>query len=273
MMCALAFAGKQTRQWVYDRTDKEGIRFGDALEAIGYIGDAPLGKPLDSYFELHIEQGPQLWETGTKVGIVAGGFPSRGWRVHVHGQNAHAGPTPMAQRSNAIMGASYLSVAVNDIGWRFDPEAGKAGVIRLAPEPNIGGIIPAFAEMLVDMRHPTPAGVTAMAEAFEAAIPRAARDSRTRIEIQESWGFGEFSFDGDLIEHLRAAAGQLGYPTMDLHSQAGHDAYHIADVAPTAMIFTPCDEGLTHTFRESTRLEDQVPGVEVLLNAVAARAA
>lgn len=106
MMASAVFAGVQTLDWLYDRRDDDGVRLVDALDAIGYRGDAEVGKPVDSYFELHIEQGPELHETGTTVGIVTGGYASHGATVRFHGETAHTGPTPMAKRRNALVAAA-----------------------------------------------------------------------------------------------------------------------------------------------------------------------
>ena len=109
---------------------------------------------IDSYFELHIEQGPKLEANGLKVGIVTGGYPSRGMRIIVRGENAHVGPTPMERRSNALVGAALVAAAVNDIGWQHASADGKTTAARLDLEPNLPGIISHFAQLYIDFRHP-----------------------------------------------------------------------------------------------------------------------
>jgi N-carbamoyl-L-amino-acid hydrolase len=272
MLCSLVFAGQASVEWVYERQDREGRRFRDELERIGYRGIAPVHRPIDSYFELHIEQGPILDANGLKVGIVTGGYPTRGMRILVRGENAHVGPTPMERRSNALVGAALVAAAVNDIGWQNAGADGKTTAARLDLEPNLPGIISHFAQLYIDFRHPDTASLLAMEEGIRKAIVRCAENSRTNIEIAETWGFGGLEFDPDLVELLSSTAKRLGITTMDLKSQAGHDAYNVAAVAPACMIFTPCDEGVSHNVRENTRLEDQLPGINVLLNAAVARA-
>ena len=99
--------GQQTRAWIYDRQDKDGIRFKDALDAIGYCGDGPVGgRAIDSYFELHIEQGPKLDAAGLPLGIVTGGYKMHGMRVSVRGETVPRRPTPMSLRRNALVGAA-----------------------------------------------------------------------------------------------------------------------------------------------------------------------
>jgi N-carbamoyl-L-amino-acid hydrolase len=272
MLCSLAFAGKASVEWVYDRQDREGCRFGEELERIGSRGIAPVLRPIDSYFELHIEQGPKLDASGLKVGVVTGGYPSRGMRINIRGENAHVGPTPMEGRSNALVGAALVAAAINDIGWENAKADGKTTAARLDLEPNLPGIISHFAQLYIDFRHPEMDGLLAMEEEVRKAIVRCAERSRTNIEIAETWGFGGLEFDPDLVALLRATAQRLGITTMDLKSQAGHDAYNVGAVAPACMIFTPCDGGISHNVRENTRLDDQLPGIKLLANAVVERA-
>src|SRR6266478_1993297 len=126
MLASLAFSGERSVEWVYDRRDRDGIRFEDALARIGYCGQAPVGgRTFDSYFELHIEQGPKLDVADIPVGVVTGGYETVGMRISVRGETAHVGPTPMDRRRNALVGAAYAAVAIDDIGWRYALEDGK----------------------------------------------------------------------------------------------------------------------------------------------------
>lgn len=273
MLCSLAWSGQQTPEWVEGRVDRDGIRFSDALDAIGYRGPEPVGgRAIDAYFELHIEQGPALDAAGVPVGIVTGGYPSCGMRIAVDGETAHTGPTPMAERRNALVGAAMVAVAVNEIGWAHADTDAKATAARLDLVPNLPGTLSEYAELFIDMRAPALETLEAMKAALRAALPDCATRSRTAIRIAEEWGFGVFSFDPGLIGLLRDTAGRLGVPTLDLRSQAGHDAYHVARVAPACMIFTPCRGGITHNEAEDIALDATLPGVTVLLHAVLARA-
>jgi N-carbamoyl-L-amino-acid hydrolase len=273
MNCSLAFSGQQTVDWVYDRRDKDGVRFKDALDAIGYCGDAPVGgRVIDSYFELHIEQGPKLDAAGIPLGIVTGGFKMHGMRIAVRGETSHVGPTPMSLRRNALVGAAYLAVAVDDIGWRYTPEEGKTTAARLDLSPNLPGILSDEATLYVDFRHPSSARLADMDREVEAAVAESARRSRTRIEIAERWGFGGLDFHPDLVKLVRETAQKLGVPSMDIRSEAGHDAYHMTKICPTTMLFTPCRGGISHNEKEDIDLDMTVPAINVLLHAVLARA-
>jgi len=273
MASAGAFAGVYTEGFVATRSDDDGLLQGEELERIGYRGSAPVGgRRLDAYFELHIEQGPILDAEGIPVGIVTGGYKSFGAHVDVRGETAHAGPTPMEKRRDALVGAARVVTAVNDIGWKHADSLGKTTVTRLVAWPNKPGIISEWAQFSLDCRHPDPDTAQEMWAEIEAAIPAAAEKANVEMEITTRWEFGNERFDPDLIALLRAAAGDLGVATRDLLSQAGHDAYHISKCAPTAMIFSPCIGGITHNEAEDIDLKMTEPAVNVLMHAVLARA-
>jgi N-carbamoyl-L-amino-acid hydrolase len=273
MMCSLAFSGAATVDWANDRLDKEGRRFGDELARIGYAGAAAVGgRKLDSYFELHIEQGPKLDAAGIKIGVVTGGFPTRGMRIEITGETAHVGPTAMARRHNALVAASHVAVAIDEIGWRYAHAEAKTTAARLDLWPNLPGIISERATLFCDLRHPEPKELDKMVAELETALPDCARRGRCAVAIGERWGFGVMDFDAGLIGLIRQAAAELGHATMDIKSEAGHDSYNIATICPAAMIFTPCKDGISHNEAEDTTLQDTMPGANVLLHAVLARA-
>ena len=273
MLASLVFAGKEKPEWALDRQDKAGLRLGDELTRIGYAGTDPVGgRKVDAYFELHIEQGPRLDQAKVPVGIVVGGFPTAGMRIAVRGETAHVGPTPMERRRNALVGAAHVAVAIDEIGWRYAADEGKTTAARLDLWPNLPGIISEEAMLFCDMRHPERAGLERMLAEVAVALPDCARRGRCTVEIAERWGFGGLAFDTELIGLLRDSAKAHGFATLDLKSEAGHDAYNMAAVCPTAMIFTPCKDGISHNEAEDMTLADAIPGATVLLDAVLARA-
>jgi beta-ureidopropionase / N-carbamoyl-L-amino-acid hydrolase len=273
MLSSLVFAGKETPHWARSRTDKDGKTLGAELERIGYAGSAPVGgRAIDAYFELHIEQGPRLDAAGVPVGIVVGGFPTRGMRIEITGETAHVGPTAMDRRHNALVGAAHVAVAVDDIGWRYAAGEGKTTAARLDLWPNLPGIISERASLFCDMRHPDAAELERMVAELETALPDCARRGRCSVEIAERWGFGGMVFDPEMIGLLRKSAAERGYATLDLKSEAGHDAYNMAAICPTAMIFSPCTGGITHNEAEDMTKADALAASNVLLDAVLARA-
>lgn len=273
MVASGAFAGVFDVDWVHALRDDDGFGFRAELERIGYLGkEAVGGRGIDAYFELHIEQGPILDRETIPVGIVVGGYATRGMHVDVIGETAHAGPTPMDRRKNALVGASMLAVAVNDVGWKYHETEGKATVARMIAWPNKAGILSEYAQLTCDVRHADRAVADQMIADVKAAIPDCARRGNVEMRIASEWQFGSERFDPGCVRLIREAAQALGVPHRDMLSQAGHDAYYISRVAPTAMIFTPCRDGISHNEAEHAELDETTPGVNVLLHAVLARA-
>lgn len=273
MTASGCFAGAYDVDWVHTRQDDDGITFGEALRSIGYLGDAtPGGRDIDSYFELHIEQGPILDAGNVQVGVVTHGYCSHGFLVEFHGETAHTGPWPMERRRNALIAAARLLVAVDDIGWDFAETGGKGTGARLVAWPNKAGILSDWAQAVCDVRHDDPAIAEIMASRVEAAIDAAAARTGCAATTLDRWDWGGKIFDDALVAEIRRTASHLGYSHRDLPSQAGHDAYFLARICPTAMIFTPCRGGITHNNNEDAGRADLEPGLNVLLHSVVARA-
>lgn len=273
MVASGAFAGVFDVDWVLGLRDDEGKTFGGELERIGYAGKTAVGgRALDAYFELHIEQGPILEREAVPVGVVVGGYAVRGMHVDVHGETAHAGPTPMDRRRNALVGAAMLAVAVNDVGWKYHPTEGKATVPRLVAWPNKAGILCEYAQLTCDVRHAEAEVADRMWAEVKAAMPECARRANVEMRVAGEWQFGSERFDPGCIRLVREAADRLGVRHRDILSQAGHDAYYVSRIAPTALIFTPCRDGISHNEAEHAERDDTVPGVNVLLHAVLERA-
>ena len=244
------------------------------LERIGYNGKTAVGgRGIDAYFELHIEQGPILDREAVPVGIVVGGYATRGMHVDVLGETAHAGPTPMDRRRNALVGAAMLAVAVNDVGWKYHATEGKATVARLVAWPNKAGILSEYAQLTCDVRHAERAVAEQMIGGGEGRHPRVRAARQRRDAHRRRVAVRQRALRPRLRPaHPRGRASGSASPHRDILSQAGHDAYYISRIAPTAMIFTPCRDGISHNEAEHAELDYTVPGVNVLLHAVLARA-
>ena len=273
MVASGCFAGEYALDWVHARPSDDGPTFGEELKRIGYLGDAPVGgRPIDSYFELHIEQGPVLDAEKVQVGVVTHGYASHGALVEFHGQTAHTGPTPMDKRHNALLAAARLLVAVDDIGWEHAGTGGKATAARLVAWPNKPGILSDWSQAVCDVRHDDPDTCRAMAERMHAAVADAAKRAACEAKILDTWEWGGRIFAPVLVDLVRQKAQDLGYSHRDLPSQAGHDAYFMARICPTTMIFTPCKDGITHNNAEFTTRDEIAPGLNVLLQSVVAHA-
>jgi N-carbamoyl-L-amino-acid hydrolase len=272
MAASCVFAGIQPIEWLHDLLDDDGIRFGDELERIGYLGDVPVGgRYLDSYFELHIEQDALMEDEEKSVGVVTGGYASHALTCVFRGECAHTGPTEMKKRRNAMIGASYFLAAVNDIGWDYEP-VGRASASRMIIWPNKFGILPEYTEVTVDMRHLDRAKTDEMVAKTRVALKEAALKGNVDYEITAEWTFGDEVFDPDCAQLVRDAATARDISQMDIKSIAGHDAYYISRIAPTALVFSPCVNGITHNEAEDVKREPTIEAVNVFFDAVVARA-
>jgi len=267
-----AFAGVFTLDYLLRQRDIDGVSFGEALDRIGYAGSAPVGKrALDAYFEAHIEQGPVLERENKTIGVVTGALGLRWYDCVWTGQDAHAGPTPMEARHDALRGASQLVEAVHALALRRAPD-GRATVGSMQVSPNSRNVIPGRVTMTVDMRHPDDDALAAMDSELRAASAAIAHELQLECELRQVDQFEASRFDAACVDAVRTATQDLGYPHREMVSGAGHDAIYLGRVAPTSMIFVPCKDGISHNEIEDAQSEHLEAGANVLLHAVLARA-
>ena len=268
MLCSGAYAGVFTPEFAYGREDREGKRFGDELERIGYRGEEPAGAHrLGALFELHIEQGPILEDEGKVIGVVQGVQGMRWYEVTVTGQDAHTGATPMHLRRNALLGAARMIERVHGIALGHAPAAvGTVGLVEV--RPNSRNVVPGEVFFTVDFRHPDDGVLDAMEREFRADLPEVLGPLQLEFDERRIWDSPAVRFDPELIGCVRRGAEQAGLATRDMVSGAGHDAAYLARVVPTTMIFVPCRGGISHNEAESTSFEECAAGAQVLLNAV-----
>jgi len=270
MLASGVFAKAFTREFAHAREDRDGKRFGDELERIGYKGDEPVGqRRIGAMFELHIEQGPILEAEGRMIGVVTGVQGMRWYEVTVRGQSAHTGATPMHLRKNALLGAGRMVEEIHQVAMRHAPDAvGTVGLMEV--KPNSRNVVPGEVFFCVDLRHKDEAVLQAMEHEFRAALPRTLEPLGLTFDESMIWNSPAVRFDADLIACVREGAAKAGYDMRDMVSGAGHDAAYIARVAPTTMIFVPCAGGVSHNEAESTAFEECGAGAQVLLEAVLA---
>jgi N-carbamoyl-L-amino-acid hydrolase len=267
MLASGVYAGVFTQDFAYSREDRDGIRFGDELERIGYKGKEPVGsQKFQAMFELHIEQGPILEAEEKMIGVVTGVQGMRWYEVTVKGQEAHTGATPMKLRKNALLGAARMIDAIHEVGMRHLPGVASVGLIE--NRPNSRNVVPGEVFFTVDLRHPDEAVLDRMEKEYQTALPKIANELGLELDEKRIWNSPAVKFAPKLIDCVRRGAEQAGYSTREMASGAGHDAAYIARVAPTTMIFVPCLGGLSHNEAESTSFDECAAGSQVLLNAV-----
>jgi beta-ureidopropionase / N-carbamoyl-L-amino-acid hydrolase len=268
MMGSGAFARKFPLETALDARDADGRRVRDELQAIGYAGAAPVGgRPVGAYLEAHIEQGPILEQQGKVIGAVTGSLGLRWYDVTVTGMEMHAGPTPMAVRRDALFAATHLMQDVIHIANSKQPN-GRGTVGAATISPGSRNVIPGKVSFTVDLRHDDAAMLDSMDAALHASCRRTEDRFRVGVELREVQYFAPTPFNAELVGLVRDCARAAGFAPMDIVSGAGHDAVFIAGVAPAAMIFVPCKDGISHNEVEDAKPEHLAAGCDVLLQAM-----
>jgi N-carbamoyl-L-amino-acid hydrolase len=187
------------------------------------------------------------------------------YKVTLTGVEAHAGPTPMRVRRDALMGAAEVALAVREIARAH--EGGRGTVGCLTPYPASPNVIPGLVEMTVDLRHENGAELLRMDAAFRGVVAAVAQENKLASEVDLTVESPPIPFHPRLVGFVRDAAEALGFSHLDIVSGAGHDAFHMARRVPTAMIFIPCENGISHNESENATQADCEAGCNVLLQA------
>ena len=265
LMGSAVFSGVLGLDAVLATTDKAGQSVADALGHVLHRDAADHGgRVVDSYLELHIEQGDRLQKAGRTIGVVVGSEYNSFVDIHCHGANGHAQATPMTQRVNALAAAAELIAAIERIGRAHAP-AGSAGVAALDVWPNNRINIPHHTKLTYASTHPDRAGMAAIRDEIAAAAARIAAETGVRIEVPSPPDRDAVDFDPRLGAMVTAAAAALGLSSMELRTRAGHDAIRMAPYCPTHMIFVPCKDGISHSEFEDCTQADAAAGADVLL--------
>ncbi len=268
MVGSAVFAGQMPLEKALDIQDLEGARFGDELKRIGFEGDQPLGRrPIGAYFECHIEQGPILEAEEKSVGVVTGVQAMRWYEVTVTGRESHAGTTPPGNRRCALTAASRIVLALDEIMQRRGVD-GRCTVGVLEVKPGSPNVIPGEVFFTVDIRNPTVSELDVMDQEFRDAVAAVTADGTMQVEVTETWLSPPVLFDPGCVAAVRHGAETAGHAWRDIMSGAGHDAVHVSKIAPTAMIFVPCKDGISHNEAEYSAPEHLAAGCDVLLRAV-----
>ncbi|WP_338923134.1 Zn-dependent hydrolase [Pseudomonas silesiensis] len=268
MMGSGVFAGKFDLQDTLSKQDEQGLSVGSELQRIGYAGSrAVLGHPVGAYFEAHIEQGPVLEDRETTIGVVMGCLGQKWFDLTLTGVEAHAGPTPMHLRKDALVGAAQVVSAVNRIAHAQQPHAcGTVGCLTL--HPGSRNVIPGQVQMTIDLRHLHADKLQAMVDEVRQVIEDTCQQHGLSYELTPTADFPPLDFDPACVAAVRQGAEQLGLSHMDIVSGAGHDAIFVAELGPAGMIFVPCEGGISHNEIENAAPQDLADGCAVLLRAM-----
>ena len=268
MLSSGVFAGLHTQDWAYDREDAAGLKFGDELKRIGWVGEEEVGaRAMHAFFELHIEQGPILEAEGKDIGVVTHGQGLNWLQVTLTGKEQHTGSTPMAMRRNAGLGMAKVTQLAHEIAMSHQPNA-LGAVGQCDVYPNSRNIIPGRVVFTIDFRSPDFEIQGDMEERLRTGTADIAEELGLEWEVETVGHFDPVTFDEGCVDAVRRAAERLGYSHMNIVSGAGHDACWINRVAPTAMVMCPCVDGLSHNEAEDISREWAEAGTNVLFHAV-----
>jgi N-carbamoyl-L-amino-acid hydrolase len=272
MLGSAVFTGITSLDEALARRDGDGVTLADALAQSGCRGTrAVRSQAVDAYFEAHIEQGPVLEANGTTIGVVTGGQAIRWLDVMVTGVAAHAGTTPVPYRKDAYFAAARMAAELESIVGRYAPRGlvtiGQVGIANASRNTIAGHVT-----FTVDLRHHQDSEVDAMERDLREAFSRVAHARGVQVAVETCWRSPATPFDADCVALVAQAVEALGYSNERIVSGAGHDAIHLARYCPTAMVFIPCVDGLSHNEAEDALPDDVTRGADVLLNAVLARA-
>ncbi|MDH4447207.1 MAG: Zn-dependent hydrolase [Acidovorax sp.] len=272
MMGSGVFAKAFTLEHAYAARDTEGKSVREELERIGYIGDEEPGDhPIGAYFEAHIEQGPVLEDAKVTIGVVHGVLGIRWFDCTVTGTEAHAGPTPMALRRDALQVATLIMQDVVASAMRHGPHGrGTVGMVQV--HPNSRNVIPGQVRFSIDLRNSTDALVDEQVSEVRALAARLSVETGMQIQFELVSSYAAQPFDSGCINAVQSAAQQLGLSHMPVVSGAGHDAIYAGQLAPAGMIFIPCKDGISHNEIEDAKPEHVAAGCNVLLHAMLERA-
>lgn len=262
------WCGEFSLDYGLQRSDKNGLTISEELKRIGYFGAHPCAPfPIKAAFELHIEQGPILESLQKPIGVVKGVQGMRWYDLVVHGQPVHAGPTPMDQRRDPVKAASHIIQQLYQLADEHAPQA-RATFGDINVSPGSRNTVPETLTLTVDLRHPDQDVLNKMDEKFRQISAQVCAECDVKFDILDEWDSPAVKFNKQCIDAVRASVEAVGLPYEEMFSGAGHDSVYVSKVAPTSMIFIPCEKGISHNEAENATPEDITAGCQVLLGAV-----
>ncbi len=272
MLGSLVYAGGLPLEEALEIVGIDGAVLGDELDRIGYSGPSPVPGPAPhAYVELHIEQGPVLESEGITIGAVEGVQGISWQEITVTGQSNHAGTTPMSLRKDPGYVAAACIAFVRELALELGgPQVGTVGRVEFVP--NLVNVVPASATFTVDLRNTDDAVLRDAERRFADFLADSAAAEGCSVETNVLARFEPVSFAPAVVDLVETTASRLGHSVRRMPSGAGHDAQMMARLCPTAMVFTPSRDGISHNPREYTAPADLEAGANVLLHTMLALA-
>ena len=268
MLGSGVWSGAFDLEYGLGREDRAGQTVAQSLSRIGYGGEEPCRPfPVRAAYEVHIEQGPILENEHCTIGVVTGVQGIRWYDLVLTGEPCHAGPTPMEDRRDPVRCLSRVVDRLYALTAEHGPWA-RVTFGDIAMDPGSRNTVPGQVVLAVDLRNPDEDVLEGLERAFHEIVYEEAGACGVAGEIQPVWSSAAVTFDAKCVEAVRKAADRLGYASLAMVSGAGHDSVYVSRVAPTSMIFVPCEGGLSHNEAESATSGDLEAGCNVLLHAV-----
>ena len=257
----------RTLDWkgIQSAVSLEGKPLSGCLAEHGYRGDEPVPKGIARYVEMHIEQGRVLQEAKTQIGVVTAIAAPHRYELTLQGFSEHSGATPMNLRTDALCAASEVVLAVEQIGRKESINASVATVGCIENHPNIINAVPGAASLRIDLRGIHSESLGRMDEMLKEQVDGICRCRDISYSLACIDKMEPRHMNSTLVEQLCCAADAEGLSFHRMPSGAGHDALSFVDVCPTAMIFIPCKDGISHNVAEYTSPEQIEAGVRVLV--------
>jgi len=257
---------------IRERKDETGTTFAEWLRRYGQdpakLADARIAQGrLAASLELHIEQGPNLYEKKIPIGVVQGIVAVHRWNCIVSGTANHAGTTPMNRRQDALAAASKDVLVVRDVVLsETGTQVGNVGFMKV--EPGAPNVIPGRAEFPVELRDLDDAKVERMWGHVIERFRQADKEEGVDTRCESTDDVKSARATPAIQAAIREAAEAAGLTSVDLPSFAGQDSQNVAKIAPMGMIFVPSKDGISHSPKEYSSPEDIANGAEVLYRTV-----
>lgn len=266
MMGSSVYTGKLELEDALNTKDAGGVSVRDALDAIGCRGTYE--GPAAAYCaEIHIEQGRSMEREGITIGLVSSNWAANKYEFVVHGEQAHTGSTVIADRKDALLGASMLVVAARELADRF-PGVLHTSVGQLNVYPNSPVVVPSRVDLLLDLRSADEAVLAEADALLHARITGIERNANVTVEKNHSHSWAVTPYQAEGVELAAKVAADLGLSSKEVMTLAGHDSINMKDLVPTVMLFVPSVDGISHNEHEYTTDEDIVAGLAMLTEVV-----
>ena len=218
---------------------------------------------IAAFVELHVEQGPILESLGKQIGVVEGIVGQRRYTITVKGSSSHAGSTPMHMRQDALVAASHVVLAINQLA--NTPGQQVATVGRMEVSPNAANVIPGLVELSLDIRDLSNQHIDNLLEQLQQQLEAIASNTKTQIQLQPCLHNEPALAAPHIQQTIVQVCQDLGLSYTHLPSRASHDAQEIASFTDMGMIFVPSAAGVSHAETEYTSPEECADGANVLL--------